>query len=400
MATVRLKFRPSTVKDRPGSIVCIVTCRRIERQISTGYKVFPEEWDGRRSRVIPFYNERVDIIRSISQRLARDIKRLEDIIIELGNGNSLSSDEVVRLFRETSAGQPFSRFMKELITQLKFSGRYRTSETYATALNSFTRFLEGNSVTLGEIDSDLMEGYEAYLKSHGVTMNTVSFYNRILRAAYNRAVEKGLTPQRSPFRHVYTGVAKTAKRGVPVSVIRRIRDLDLSMDPAMDYARDIFMFSFYTRGMSFVDIAFLKKKDLKNGILSYCRKKTRQHLFVKWEKCMQDIVNKYDTSGTPYLLPVISSVADARVQYCNAAHRINRGLGKIGRLLGLSSPLTTYVARHSWASIAVQRKVPLSAVSEAMGHGSESTTRIYLASLGASAADRANGLVLRSLRGI
>ena len=129
---------------------------------------------------------------------------------------------------------------------------------------------------------------------------------RNLRAIYNRAVSEGLVVQRNPFKHVYTGIDKTKKRAVSLSVIRRIRDLDLNKK-SLIFARDIFMFSFYTRGMSFVDMAFLKKKDLQNGILTYRRKKTGQQLFIKWEKPMQELIDKYNTSETSYLLPIIQN---------------------------------------------------------------------------------------------
>ena len=171
----------------------------------------------------------------------------------------------------------------------------------------------------------------------------------LFRSVYNRAVDKELTAQRHPFKHVYTGIDKTVKRAVPVRVIRQIREMDLSFNPSMDFARDIFMFSFYTRGMSFIDMAYLKKKNLQNGILSYRRQKTGQQLFVKWEKPMQEIIDKYDTSSSPYLLPVIKNNGkDAWRQYKNAEHLVNNKLKKIGMLLKLSIPLTTYVARHGW----------------------------------------------------
>ena len=131
---------------------------------------------------------------------------------------------------------------------------------------------------------------------------------RNLRAIYNRAVSEGLVVQRNPFKHVYTGIDKTKKRAVSLSVIRRIRDLDLNKK-SLIFARDIFMFSFYTRGMSFVDMAFLKKKDLQNGILTYRRKKTGQQLFIKWEKPMQELIDKYNTSETSYLLPIIQNLS-------------------------------------------------------------------------------------------
>ena len=134
------------------------------------------------------------------------------------------------------------------------------------------------------MNQETIEAYEAYLKKNGrLSLNTISFYMRILRAVYNRAVEKELTTQRFPFRHVYTGIEKTIKRAIPQPIIRQIKEKELLTGSSVDYARDMFLFSFYTRGMSFVDMAYLKKKDLHNGILTYRRKKTGQQLSIKWE---------------------------------------------------------------------------------------------------------------------
>lgn len=206
--------------------------------------------------------------------------------------------------------------------QLEQIGKERTAETYRATLNSFERFMGSRGDILIEgVDSAFMVEYETFLKSTGVCPNSSSYYMRNLRAIYNRAVDKGLTVQRSPFKHVYTGIDKTMKRAVSMTVIRQIRDLELGFSSSMEYARDIFMFSFYTRGMSFIDIAFLKKKDIQNGILSYRRHKTNQQLFIKWEKPMQEIVNKYNTVDTPYLLPIIKDIGkNERRQYINAAH--------------------------------------------------------------------------------
>lgn len=289
-------------------------------------------------------------------------------------------------------------FAWELVKQLRQIGKNRTAERYMTVLNSFRRFLGENDVLPEEVDSNLMVKYETFLKTRGICPNSSSYYMRGLRAIYNRAVEKELTVQRNPFKHVYTGIDKTVKRAVPLKIIRQIRDLDLALSPTVDFARDIFMFSFYTRGMSFIDIAFLKKKDLQNGILSYRRHKTNQQLFIKWEKPMQEIIDKYDTSKTLYLLPIIKNMnADERRQYKNAAHLVNDKLRKLGEQLELPVPLTSYVARHAWASIAKSKNIPVSTISEAMGHDSETTTRIYLASLDTSVVDKANSLILKSL---
>lgn len=331
--------------------------------------------------------------------LTDDLSRFKEIIMRLDRaGSPYTASKVVELYVSPTNCGGFIAFARKLIRELKQIGKRRTAETYTTALNSFVRFHGESDLLFEELDSNLMIEYETYLKEHNVCPNSSSFYMRNLRAIYNRAVEKDLTEQHNPFKHVYTGVDKTVKRAVPLKIIRRIRDTDLTLNPVMDYARDLFMFSFYTRGMSFVDMAYLKKKDLQNGVLSYRRQKTGQQLFIKWEKPMQDIVGKYDTGDMTYLLPIIKDMdTDARRQYKNAAHLVNSKLKKLGERLGLSIPLTSYVARHAWASIARSKNIPLSTISEAMGHDSENTTRIYLASLDTSVVDKANSLILKSL---
>ena len=261
------------------------------------------------------------------------------------------------------------------------------------------KFREGQDILLGEIDSDTMMLYEAWLKGKGICPNSTSFYMRILRAVYNRAVEKELTEQKYPFKHVYTGIDKTVKRAVPLKEIKHIKELDLTLKPHLEYARDMFLFSFYTRGMAFIDMAYLKKSDLKNGILTYRRRKTGQQLTIKWEKCMEEIVSKYKNAyNTEYLLPIIvNPLVDARKQYRNAIYRVNTALKDIAKSVGLSIALTMYCTRHSWASIAKTKNIPISVISEGMGHDSEETTRIYLASLDTSIVDKANSLIIKSL---
>ena len=128
---------------------------------------------------------------------------------------------------------------------------------------------------------------------------------RNLRAVYNRAVEKGLTPQNNPFRHVYTGVDKTVKRAIPIKVIKALKELDLSMKPSLDFARDMFLFSFYTRGMSFVDMSYLRKTDLVDGMLHYARKKTGQKIDIEWTEELQEIVDRNPSYNDVYLLPIM-----------------------------------------------------------------------------------------------
>lgn len=402
MATVKVKFRPSSVITKEGTLYYQITHDRVVRQINTGYKLYPTEWHSFTYQIVVPPNaeeSRYHYLLALQNNLKKETARLAEIIVRLNRTDSAyTADRIVELYNLRSDNDSFLLFTRNLIVQLKQIGKIRTAETYTCALNSFIRFQGETDLLWEAVDSNLMIEYEVYLKAEGVCPNTSSYYMRSLRAIYNRAVEKELTIQRYPFKHVYTGIDKTVKRAVPVTVIRQIRNLKLEHNPMLDYARDIFMFSFYTRGMSFVDMAYLKKKDLHNGILSYRRQKTNQQLFIKWEKPMQEIIDKYDTTGTPYLLPIIKDVGkDERRQYKNASHLVNCKLKKIGIQLGLTIPLTTYVARHGWASIAKSKNIPISTISEAMGHDSENTTRIYLASLNTSVIDKANSLIIKSI---
>ena len=325
MASVKVKFRPSSVNGKEGSIYYQVIHNRVVRQIGTDYRIFESEWDDKASAVIVpelTGTGRKNHLQSVVSDIEWDIKRLKTIIALYERGNkSYTSDDIILKFNRQEDEQSLFSFMQGVIEQLKRLNRIRTSETYTVTLASFMKFRDGQDI----LRCDVMMLYEAWLKANGNCPNTISFYMRILRAVYNRAVEKEVTEQKFPFKHVYTGIDKTVKRAVPLKTIKRIKELDLKMKPHLDYVRDMFLFSFYTRGMSFVDMAYLKKSDLKNGILTYRRRKTGQQLTVKWEKCMEEIVAKYEShSIMQYLLPIITDLgADERVQYRNALCRVN-----------------------------------------------------------------------------
>ena len=399
MASVKVKFRPSTIGGKEGTIYYQVIHNRVVRQIYADYKLFASEWDCHSEAVVlhrvPNEQERNNHLLSISSRIRWDKDSLNNIIHTLSQFGTFVTDDIVVRFQDNKQEQSFNGYIRQQIARLKRLGKIRTSETYMAALRSFNGFMNDKEVLFDQLNADLMAEYEAYLKGRGNSPNTVSFYMRILKAVYNRAVEEGLTGQRHPFKSVYTGVERTLKRAISLNDLKRIKGLDLSLKPNLDFARDMFLFCFYTRGMSFIDMAYLRKKDLQNGIFSYRRRKTGQQLFIKWERYMQEIVDKYHVNETEYLLPIITQRnVDYRKQYTNELHRVNHLLKKIGKQLELPIPLTMYVGRHSWASVAKSRNVPISVISEGMGHDSENTTQIYLASLDTSVVDKANKKIL------
>lgn len=401
MATIKVKFRPSAVAGHEGSVYYQVIHKRRVRQVSSACHVFPAEWDGRRSTVAVPHPEdrRVQAVLAAGERIRWDVEQLERISRELeAGGGDYTADDVVAAFCRHVAEHSLFGFMGRIIVRLKRNGKVRTSETYTAALHSFRKFRRDEDIMLDGLTSSVMEAYEAWLHGRGIAPNTVSFYTRILRAVYNRAVGDGITEDRHPFRHVYTGVDKTRKRALPLPVVRKINALDLAATPPLDYARDMFMMSFMLRGMSLIDMAFLRKTDLANGRVTYRRRKTGQLLTIEWTKEMQRILDKYPENTSPYLLPIIRHrVTNERCVYRNVGYNINHNLKKIAGKVGISIPLTLYVARHSWASAAKAKGIPISVISEGMGHNSETTTLIYLASLDASVVDKANSLILKCL---
>ena len=403
MASIKLKFRTSSVQEKEGRLYYQVIHNRVARQIHTEYRIYSSEWDADHSNIIlptSVTPQRQAYLLSLKDTLDADRKKLLLVIARLDKeGQSYTADTVVDNFHEGKELHGIIGYTLELNEKLRRIGKKRMVARYKTTLNSLQRYLKGGDVPLEEVDGTTIQGYEQWLKDSGLCRNTTSFYIRNLRTIYNHAVDDGLVISSSPFKHVYTGIDKTVKRALPLEIIKQLKELDLSLNPRLELARDMFLFSFYTRGMSFIDMVYLKKSDLKNGILSYRRRKTGQLLTIAWEKCMQEIIERHPAvEGSIYLLPIIQPGTDERRQYKNASARINKHLRKIGEMAGLSTPLTMYVSRHSWASAAKEKKIPLSIISEGLGHDSELTTRIYLASLDTAEIDRANSLILRALQ--
>ena len=270
-------------------------------------------------------------------------------------------------------------------------------------MNSFTKFIRNENFPLSSFTEEIVQKYESWLRNRYLSQNTISFYMRQLRSIYNKAVKANLTEQTFPFDNVYTGIDKTKKRAVDISVITKLIALDLSYSSSLCFARDLFLLSFYMRGMAFVDMAYLKHDNIKNGVIRYIRHKTDIMLEIKIEQCISDIINRYASkSKLGYLLPIITrtDAEKAYTQYKNKRSYYNKLLKKISQLIGPDILLTSYVSRHSWATIARNMNISLAVISAGMGHSSETMTRIYLTSLEASTIDQANSAILNHISSI
>lgn len=400
MTTIKLKFRPSSVLGAMGTLYYQVIHKRSVKWISTEHHVYAEEWNEERSVLViqPGSKRRADLL-LMQSVLDGEMKQREEIVCSLeADKKDFTLEELCNRFAGIPMQKTVFTFLQEQILRQERMKRLGTAKTYTSAYLRFKEFRSGSDLTFAQLSPDMIEEYEAWLANRGLMQNTIRFYLRTLHTLLYKAVDEGLlNDDNKLFSRVRLAYVATTKRAISAGDVRTIQQLELETGSIMAFARDLFMFSFYTRGMSFVDIAYLKKKDLKNGLLSYCRKKTNQQIIIAWEQELQEIVDRYSaqTDGTPYMLPIIKNTEETEyVQYKRVQVNVNRALKRIGKMAGLKLPITMYVARHSWASIARDMDISISVISEGMGHQSCKTTQIYLDTLDTSKINEANRKII------
>lgn len=241
-------------------------------------------------------------------------------------------------------------------------------------------------------------------------MNTVSFYMRNLRAIYNKGVRLGKINrvEEDLFYRVYTGVYATPKRSAREEDIAKVvkwlekeenKESSQKGSPLV-FSSYYFLFCFYARGMSYVDMAYLKKTDIREDRICYRRRKTGQLLEIKLTPEMKRILSFFRVfvKDSMYLFPIVCREGEERLQYESGLRLQNRRLNQLSARIGLTMSLTTHVARHTWATIAKKERISISVISESLGHRSEKTTAIYLASFDRHILDRANRKVAHSIK--
>lgn len=402
MATVKVKFRKSSVKGKAGTIYYQLCHKQSNRQITTRMYVLPQWWDAEKETFIS-EADNTGLSAHYQRQIEKDLQCIRGILCEWdGTGKDYTLADVIARFHILNKNSDnILSCLTTLENELKDDSQYGNARNLQRALNSFSKFLKGLDLPLNQIDEKLIMEYEQWLRARKVSKNSSSFYMRTLRSAYNKMIIRNRLEQTYPFRNVYTGVERTRKRAVHEEVMIRLQRLDLTYSAPLAFSRDLFLFSYCTRGMAFVDIAHLKKEDISGGMLSYVRHKTGQRLTIRIEPCIEEIIKRYEPSvhNSPYLFPIITSndPEEAFRQYQTALGYHNRKLKKLGNLTGENLHLSSYTARHSWATIARNHNIPLSIISAGMGHTSEKTTNIYLDSIESWLIDKANEDILEAL---
>lgn len=279
----------------------------------------------------------------------------------------------------------FPDYVQELAENLAHDGRYPASQSYSTLHRSLREFAQPGSLEFADITPAIIKKYERWLFDRGCCRNTVSLYLRLMRSVCRQAAAAGMMEYTDAlFARVFMGYDPSDKRAVSADIFSRLIVLDLTNDRGLAFARDMFLLSFYLRGIPYIDLAHLRRGDVRNGVLHYRRSKTGQPLAVTLEPWAVEIIERYATEipDSPLLLPIIKRPQedDEQKQYDSALRLYNKRLRKLASLLGVKEKLTSYVARHSWATIAYHDGIPVSEISAGLSHTSEHVTYAYLES--------------------
>jgi tyrosine site-specific recombinase len=293
--------------------------------------------------------------------------------------------------------------MKEVADGLQMGGNFGTAHVYRSSLNAIIAYCGGEDFTFNEITPEWLKGFEIHLRKRKCSWNTVSTYMRILRAVYNRAVDNNeakYIPRL--FRYVYTGTRAEHQRALETGDVEKIFAgliLLSGVNPAMQRARHFFILMFLMRGMPFVDLAYLRKSDLHGNVITYRRRKTGRPLSVTLTNEAMRIVRMYMNQDvhSPYLFSFLRSpegTMEAYREYQLALRSFNRQLLILGEFLGIPNRLSSYTARHTWATTAYYCEVHPGIISQAMGHSSITVTETYLKPFQNKKIDEANKLII------
>ena len=374
--------------------------KSIRKLVSTKKSVIEDFWNEDTGEIMPKSkskeeNRKLQLINSNLQKKLSELK-IEIINLEARNPFYTIQD-IADLYDAPTASTKVLSFFETHIAKLKSTGKHGNAHVYWGTYLSFQNFMNKKDLLFDELNYKKLIEYESWLQKNGLRVNTIAHYMKTLRATYNLAVNEGLAHEElSPFKKYKIRREETVKRAIVKGSISELKNLDLSDNSELEKARDFFLFSFYCRGMSFVDLAYLKVNQIVGDRLFYARQKTHQQITIKVTPAMQEIIRRYNSmeDAESYVFPIITDPkGDIYKQYRSQLAFINRMLKKVGKMLKLEIPLTTYISRHSWATIAKRQGIPTAVISEGLGHETERTTQIYLDSFENQVLDDANDLI-------
>lgn len=385
-ATVKvLCYKSKTLANGEHPLmVCICKDRKRKYQ-SLGISIHPTHWDFKKNEPNELCPNR-DEIRLLIQQKLYDLQKT--ILCKRIEGKDFTVSSLFKpkggsLSLHNNVGECFNYYVRIL----KEQGRLRYAGMYEVSLNSFIKYAGSLDIPFCDVDVVWLRKYEAWMLKQGLAINTIGTRLRHLRAVFNMAIEHHIIDKECyPF-HAYK-VSKmsqsTPKRAITKADIQKI----LAYKPKTDMERlalALFSFSYFTAGINFIDMAQLKQENIVDGKLCYTRAKTKKQIIIPLQDEAKEIISLFSvdsTSKSDFIFPIFSAYHNSEVQKANRLHKVlakvNRALKQIGKELELPIKLTTYVARHSFATVLKRAGVSTSLISESLGHSSEKITQIYL----------------------
>lgn len=287
---------------------------------------------------------------------------------------------------------------RHMVERLRRSRSTSTTDNYCTALRSLERFLRSENRKEAMLSRDVVEHYDRWLNRKGVSPNTRSCYLRSLRALHRRIVGRNRSTE--TFSTVFTGNAPTRKRALPLQTLRRLQSLQLGTNRAQRLARDVFFFSLFALGMPFADVALLQWHDLHGGYFVYHRRKTGVEVRVRLEPCMREIAERWRDKSSDRVFPLVPDTLtgeELERAYRKALGWYNRQLRLLAVCAHVPHALSSYCARHTWATMAYAQGMELPLISTAMGHRNTQTTMVYIARKEHTQVARMNKKLLESI---
>lgn len=389
MASIRLLLNKQRMLNN-GTFPLVFQIIHQRRKVLyyTRYRIFQQQFDDltHEVRYCELSNYSRKEIKEINRDLKQEYRRLQNRVRILERRNELYSvDDIIESKKQNSFRCYFLQYIDIQIERKKGMGKDGTAAAYYSTRASLKKYMNMLSarktdIRIEEIDTNYVLGYEEFLYAQGLAENTINYYLRNFRTIYNSAIREGYRPKNDhPFIYVHAKPCKTIKRAINKEEMRELLSLSLPDYSDMALSRDLYLFGFYAQGMAFVDVVFLRKKNIHRGILSYYRHKSKQLIHIVITPQMQSLIDRY-ANNSEYVFPIIDNSLSTSIyeQYRLALRRINRHLKKMASELKINARLTTYTARHTWATLARESGAPISIISAGLGHTSEETTRVYL----------------------
>ena len=389
-------YRPK--RDNTYPIMLRLTKSGKRKYVSLGISVKEKDWDFKKNQPKKSCPDREAIVKLISDK----VSAYNSMIMELtAKQQEFTVSSLVQIMENKTTVKTVSEMYDYLIDEFRRTDHLGTMSIYQQSKSSLIKFNRTLDIPFSDIDCQWLERYEKWLKGRNIKDTTVSILFRTLRSVFNRALSMKLIKQDIyPFNDFKVSKfdVRTRKRAVTKEDVKKIMSLDLSGERQyMQFARDIFMFSYFGAGINFSDIALLRYCDISDGRVRYIRKKTGKEISFPLSDAGQEIIKRYsrqDATSEDYIFPILDRrIHRTEIQRKNRIHKVigkvNPCLAEIGRMAGLETHLTTYVARHTFATVLKRSGVNIAIISESLGHSDLETTQIYLDSFENSQIDEA-----------